>query len=246
MFADLPVPYGAAFVALLAAWAAAYIAGMALGKPNPDRSRRLALPARLAMIGLTLACGVLWLSLAASAPAGRFAALIMLGLAAGAVGDLLLANLFPIRRPEMAGMAAFGVGHIFYLAAMLSLRATLGAEGAGPVLIAATLGIIGGAAGWALLVRNPTGSSTLNTGSLIYGALLTMATAVAAGLAIETGRLAILALGLGLFTASDFLLAQYLVRQRTFPHIRDVVWIVYSAGQMLIAFSIGAALVAAV
>jgi hypothetical protein len=49
-----------------------------------------------------------------------------------------------------------------------------------------------------------------------------------------------LALGL-LFAASDLLLAQHLIRRRGFPYIRDVVWLIYGLGLILIILSIGEA-----
>jgi hypothetical protein len=52
----------------------------------------------------------------------------------------------------------------------------------------------------------------------------------------------ILSVGLVLFTLSDITLAQILIRKAGFPYIRDIVWIVYSSAQTIIAFSIGAAL----
>jgi len=46
--------------------------------------------------------------------------------------------------------------------------------------------------------------------------------------------------GLVLFLISDFLVAQHLIRKRNlFPYMRDAMWLVYSAAQVLIAFSIG-------
>lgn len=238
---DLPSPlYRVVFLALAGVWALAYILGLVLGAPNEDRSRRLARPAKLIMIGVVLACAALWLLATGGRPAS-FGWLILVGLLAGAVGDLLLADFFAVQRPEIAGMAAFGVGHALYLAAALTIRARLGAVGAWPVLLAAGLGAALAAGLWAAFIRNPGGSRALNTGSLVYGLLLGAAAAVGLEVWIETGRMALLAVGLLVFMASDLLLARYLIRREGFPSVRDVVWILYSAAQVMIAFSIGAA-----
>lgn len=230
-------------IALLAVWLAAYVLGMVRGHPNEDRSRRLARPAKLVMIAAALGLGLLWLSVASGSTAALYANLIFLGLLAGAVGDIFLADMIPVKRPEIGGMIAFGIGHLLYFAAILAAAAALDARTSQVVLSA----IAGGALGigvWAGLVRNPGGSRTLNVGSLVYGILLVGVAAAALALWWGTGTMVSLAVGMVLFAISDMMLAQYLIRQRGFPSIRDVVWIIYSSAQVIIAFSIGAAVLA--
>src|SRR5690606_35349530 len=94
---------------------------------------------------------------------------------------------------------------------------------------------------WWAFIRNTQGRRSLNAGSLLYGMLLGATVAVAAAVWAQTGRMALLAVGMLAFLASDLLLARYLIRRQGFASIRDVVWIIYSAAQVLIAFSIGAA-----
>lgn len=240
MFDLLTPTYRTIFIGLAVVWAAAYLLGMLLGKPNEVRSRRLAVPAKLVMIGAVLAYAVLWLVTVRGQTAG-FGWLVLLGLLAGALGDLMLADVFPLRRPIVTAMTTFGAGHILYLIAALTLRAQLGAAGLLPVVIAMVLG--GGivAAIWALFIRNPEGSSTMNTGSLVYGLLLGVTTATAVSAWLQTGQGALFAMGMVVFLISDLMLAFNLIRERGFPYIRDVVWIIYSAAQVMIAFSIGAA-----
>ncbi|HOA25200.1 MAG TPA: lysoplasmalogenase family protein [Aggregatilineales bacterium] len=240
MFDLLPPISRAGLIGLVGVWVLAYIVGMVFGRPNEDRSRRLAVPARLVMIGVVLLAALLWLGVTGGRPAG-YGWLIFLGLAAGAVGDLILADVFNLRRPVIAGMAVFGAGHVLYLSAVLRLRAQLGAGGVLPVVLAAGAGAAVVIVVWALVLRSPAAGRALDVGSLLYGALLGMTTALAALLWLETGRMATLAVGMALFLLSDLLLASYLLRRRGFVSIRDVVWLIYSAGQALIAFSIGAA-----
>lgn len=235
--------YRTIFIGLAVVWAGAYLLGMLFGKPNESRSRRLAVPAKLAMIGVMLAYAVLWLITVRGQTAG-FGWLVMLGLLAGAFGDLMLADILPLRRPVVTAMTVFGAGHILYLIAALTLRAQLGAEGPLPVLIAMIIGAVTVAVVWAVFIRNPEGSSTMNLGSLIYGLLLGATTATAISVWVQTGQGALFAAGMVVFLISDLLLAFNLIRERGFPYIRDVVWIIYSAAQVMIAFSIGAAAVA--
>src|SRR5690606_24629098 len=152
-------------LALAGIWALAYVLGMALGTPNEDRSRRLARPAKLAMIAVTLVYGALWLRAAAGTPAARYGWLIFGGPFAGAAGDLLLADVFPLRRPELPAMAVFGVGHVLYLAAALVAWQLFGGGRGGVVLAAALMAAGAVAAVWWAFIRNPRGSRSLNVGS---------------------------------------------------------------------------------
>lgn len=236
-------PYNIVFSALIVVWAAAFVIGMIRGRPDASVVRRLPVASRVIMIGVTLAvAGIWWLGFAAWSAADHYALWIVLGLTAGAVGDLILADLFPFRRPEIPALIVFGVGHVFYLMAIFSLRSLLGliqtSSVVGALIVSAALMV----AGWALWVRNPHGRRSLNIASLVYGLLLFVTAGLAIETAIEAGAMLPLAVGLTLFAISDVMLAQYLIRQRSFRLIRDIVWIIYSSGQMLIAFSIGAAL----
>jgi uncharacterized membrane protein YhhN len=224
-------------------WLVAFVAGMLLGKPNADRSKRLARWAKLIMIAVTLIVGGMWwIGYARATPAAPFALLVFLGLAACAVGDVLLAGLIPVRRAEILSLVGFGIGHLFFIAGVLRLRQVLGAAGAGPVVLAAGTGAAITAAAWYFLIQNPGGSRVLNIASLLYGMLLGSSVAVAVGLTLETGTLIVMAVGLVLFMVSDFLVAQHLIRKRSlFPYMRDAMWLVYSAAQVLIAIAIGAA-----
>jgi len=237
-----PPPYTAIFAVLLIIWVAAYAVGMWRGRPSADRSRRLPRGSKFVMIAIVLLYGGMWLGLAAGTAALSFAWLILIGLVAGAAGDLLLAGVFPLKRAELLALGVFGVGHLFYIAAALSLRVQLGHGDALPVATAMGIGAVLAVAIWTTLVRHPSGSRTMNIASLIYGVLLLITVAVIALLGMESGSLALLLVGIVLFAVSDLILAQYLIRKRGFPYIRDIVWLIYSTGQMLIAFSIGVAI----
>jgi hypothetical protein len=224
---------------MLALWALAYLVGMRWGVPNADRSRRLARWARLVMIGLVLLAGSLCVA-SGTAGAPVFAWLVLGGLVCGAAGDLILADMIPLRHARLAAMGIFGLGHILYVAGTLSLWGRL-ASTPGLSAVWGTAGALAAVLAWGIVVRSPAAGRALNAGSLVYSMLLGAAAGTALGLTVTTGSMVMLSAGLILFLASDLMLAQYLIRGRGFPYIRDVVWIIYSAGQMLIALSICAA-----
>ena len=241
MFRQLSIEMQVALIGLGVIWIGSFGIGMLLGQPNADRSKRLARWAKLVMIAVTLIIATIWwFSSAQGTSATRFALLICLGLIACAVGDVLLAGLIPVQRAEVLSLVGFGIGHLFFIAGIIEIRSLLNVAGALPVLLAGAVGMITTTVAWWFLIRNPGGSRTLNIASLIYGILLGASVAVAIGLTIETGALIVMPFGLVLFLISDFLVAQHLIRKRNlFPYMRDAMWLVYSAAQVLIAFSIG-------
>jgi len=227
------------FIILIAIWAAAYVVGYLRRVPDAEGDLRIPLWTKLVMIGVTLAvAGIL---VGQDFPNIATAAiLLILGLLFGAIGDLILANVFPLKHPELAAMGAFGIGHGFYIVTILALSSALARMPFIQIMITLGISLIAGAALWRVLVYNPTGKSSLNTGSLIYGLVLVSVVGLAINLWLQTGSFALLAVGIILFAISDVILAQSLIRKQGTPFLRDIVWIIYSGGQMLIAFSVAA------
>lgn len=232
-------------IILVAAWAAAYVFGMLNKREKADGTRRIPLWTKLVMIAVVLGIAALswpW-------PSRKHivlydttaAALLVIGLVADAIGDLVLADVFPLKQSVIPAIGVFGIGHIAYILAVLTLRNYAGLEDVYLLPTAVISGVLA-ILGWRLLVYNPKGSQTLNMGSLIYGILLFVTTGLAVGLSIEARARYLLSAGLVLFTVSDMFLAQSLIRKRSSPLLRDIVWIIYSGGQLLIAFSVGPAL----
>lgn len=240
----LPIlPDGVAWLlpALLIGWAAVYAFGLRTGKPSEDRSRHLPGWARLVMIAIHVAMGMLWLlGSAQGTPASTYALWIMGGLIFGALGDLALGNMLPLgSRAEIAGVGLFAVGHVLYLTAILTLRALLDLPAP---WIAVGASILIGLILWLAMVNNPE-RGVLNWASLPYALLLIALTGLAVDLALRTGGMWRLAGGLLLFAASDLLLAQSLIRRQSFPYLHDLVWLLYGVGQLLIAISVGEAVI---
>ena len=75
-----------------------------------------------------------------------------------------------------------------------------------------------------------------------YDPFLASSAGFATGLALNLSLFIPLALGCALFLLSDLILAAQLFAGLSFPLIGDLVWLTYGPAQMLIVYSIGAAL----
>jgi len=168
-----------------------------------------------------------------------YSLLIAIGMTLGWFGDLFMAELLPLRDHVMGGIASFGLGHIAYIAAILSLTPQVQWAVAGIALLV-------GLAGWyAVVFRGGKDAMLLRWAALPYALLLATTAGVATGLAIQMPVFLPLALGAALFLASDLLVAGRHFGRIRFPHIGDAVWLTYGPAQMLIVYAVNSALVAA-
>jgi hypothetical protein len=248
LFPNIPAPYSTIFAALTTVWMLAFVLGLVVGKPNEDRTRRLPIGAKIVMLAVMIVIGgVGWLIITRGTGAEPYARWIVAGLVVGALGDLVLADVFPqIKQPLLASMGIFAVGHILYLLAIFYLRSQL----YGPLditgwlsaLIVAIPALFAAALLWEFTTHNPAGDPAVNRASFFYGLLLILVVVFAAYLPIRSQVMVRLGIGAVLFAISDMLLSQVMVKQRGFRGIHDVVWLLYSTGQLLIALSIGEAL----
>lgn len=243
MFPGVPPPYSTVFMVVVGLWALAFVGGLIVGQWNPERTRRLPVWTKLVMIAAVLVIGgIEWLVLARGAAAEPYARWIFLGLLVGALGDLVLADVFPIEHPLIPGMGLFAVGHIFYLLAIFYLRGILYPGGFVSIALIVIPSLFAAALLWEFLVHNPQGSPQLNTAAFFYAMLITVTTVFAAYFPVRSQIMFLLGTGMVLFLISDMLLSQAAIRHKGFTAIHDIVWIVYSTGQLLIALSIGEAL----
>jgi len=170
-----------------------------------------------------------------------FGVLIAMGMTLGFVGDLLMARVFPLRRYLLAGMAAFGLGHVAYIAAALSLGNTAGLNAAGPRFGAWIVWLAIGGFGWLLVVfRNrkaTAANAVLPWVALPYALLLASTAGFATGLALQARRFVPFAVGAALFLFSDLILAGRLFGGLRFRRLDDIIWLTYGPGQMSIVFS---------
>lgn len=242
-----PLPYQPALARLLYALFVAVpmllVGGLIFGKLNQEQTGRLPLALRMSLSTLLVVAALLgWQWGARGTPAQTFAALIFLGMAAGSVGDLIMARLIPVPHRLIFGMIEFAIGHLFYIAAFAYLALRLGLTRTWICILVLLPMLVFCLWAWRTYVRKPDGSKTINSGSLVYGLLIGVMTALAVSLAVQQPALISLAAGALLFLASDFILGNWQVRGHAWRSVNDVIWVAYVSGQLLIVYSVAAAL----
>ncbi len=242
-----PFPFASGVSAALCLLAGLILAllgsGLALCKPNVDRTVRLPRSLRMTLSALlVVGAAVAWLLGARGTPAGLYALFILLGMFAGFVGDLIMARLIPVPGRLICGMATFGAGHLWYSAAFALLVVQLGLRWV-PVhlLFTVSLLLFNGWVWWNH-IRKPGGSRAVNLGSLLYAIVITVMTALALSLAVQNRHLVGLGCGALLFLASDLMLGNWQVRGHVWSSVNDAIWTTYVLGQLLIVYSIAGAL----
>jgi hypothetical protein len=217
--------------------------GLAFGKLNQEGTCHLPRPLRMSLTAiLVLAAFLGWQSGARGTPVQLYAALILMGMTAGFVGDLILAELISVPNRLIFGIIAFGVGHVFYIAAFLCLRLQFGLGGTWSQLIVLAATLVFCLWAWRTYVHKSGGSKAINVGSLVYGLLIGIMTSLAIGLAVQQTRLISLAVGAVLFLISDFILGNWQVRGHVWKACNDAIWTAYASGQLLIVYSVAAVL----
>ncbi|MCB8943891.1 MAG: lysoplasmalogenase [Ardenticatenaceae bacterium] len=171
---------------------------------------------------------------------GNFSLLLALGMTLGFVGDLWLAGVLPFGRSVIGGIVAFGIGHIFYISAILTFanQHKLNAPGARWLALAGWLLI--GLIGWYVVVFRGQEVTMLHWAALPYALLLASTAGLATGLALQSSHFVPMALGAALFLLSDLILAGELFSGLQFPLIGDVIWLTYGPGQALIVYAASA------
>jgi hypothetical protein len=223
-------------------WAGLLFGGLVFGKPQPGRQGQMPMWTRLASSLALVVAGWVWAAAAGDGAAGGFARLIAAGMTFGLLGDLCMAKLLPVSPHVLWGMAAFGLGHVAYIAALLGFGDARGLNAAGPRLAAWLAWLIISAGAWYFVVFRGQRPTVLHWAALPYSLLLASTAGFATGLALQQPAFVPLAVGAALFLISDLILAARLFAGRSFPCIDDIIWLAYGPGQMLIVYSIGAGL----
>ncbi len=187
--------------------------------------------------GLASICFV-WIGLQAymGVCGDSYSRMVLLGLAFGALGDILLNLRFVFesigQKIFLAGIAAFFTGHILYLVALIPFSQNLWlCLGLGAVAAAALL--------WVIFSRLQVKPAFKIFGIFYIGAIVMM-TAVAIGNYVAwqtTGRL-LYVIGAVLFTISDVVLIFNTFGSESRFSMRITNLSCYYAGQLLIAFSL--------
>jgi hypothetical protein len=218
---------------LILLWTVFLFGGWLWGK-DLQRYRRMPVWTRMASSAVLVLLGWYGFLLAPVGEVAIFARLIALGMTFGLVGDLFMAGLLPSPSRVLGGIAAFGVGHLAYIAAIVGYRPVLWWVLALGLLAAAGLF-------YAVFLRNKKRSPLL-WAALIYSLLLASTAALGVSLALQLPLFAVLAVGGLFFFASDLILALELFNHTRFPWLGDWVWLTYGPGQALIVLSIWSAL----
>ena len=229
---------------LLAIWAALLVGGFAFGWRGKTPERRMPTWTRIGSSLALVVAGGDWYLFTRTSRAGGETLLIALGMALGFVGDLALAAVLPLRQPVVVGMAAFGLGHIAYIFALVRFGNDAGLAAAWPRYSALGVWLFVGLVGWYLMVARGRSLTPLRWAALPYALLLAGTAGVAAGLSLQTGAFLPTALGGALFLASDLILAGQLFGELTFPLIGDVIWLTYGPAQALLVYGTDAAILA--
>jgi hypothetical protein len=246
MFIILPQLWQRAWlIGLLILWAALLFGGFLFGPA--EASRRMPTWTRMASSAVLVVAAFSWYFFSRGTPAAGYALLIAVGMTFGFLGDLFLAGLLPGGRNVIGGIASFGLGHTFYIAALLRFAAASGLVAPGARWGALAAALLVGLVGWYLVVYRGATAGGGEPGvvhwiALPYALLLATTAGLAAGLALQDGRFAPLALGAALFLLSDLILAGDMFSGLSFPLIGDVIWLTYGPAQMLIVYSVGAVL----
>ena len=230
----------ALLLGLLVLWAIFLFGGFLFGKRNAEGTRRMP---TYAHASLTLVVAAwFWYAFTRETSVSGYALLIAVGMTLGFLGDLFLAPVFPIAQPVLAGIAAFGLGHVAYLVALVTFANARGLNAPGPRWIALAIWLLIGAAGWYLVVfrgRKPPSSTGPRYPTHYY---LRASRAWRQDWRCNPRSSSHWRVGAALFLLSDLILAGELFAGLSFPLIGDVIWLTYGPAQALIVYSVASAL----
>lgn len=220
-------------IGLLIVWAIFLFGGFVFGKG----ARRMPAWTRMTSSAVLVAAAWSWFVI----NQGSFSLLLALGMTLGFVGDLWLAGVLPFGRSVIGGIVAFGIGHIFYISAILHFGNQNGLNAPIPRWSALVIWLLVGLVGWYLIVFRRQEVTILHWAALPYALLLASTAGLATGLALQSTYFVPLAIGAALFLLSDLILAGELFSGLQFPLIGDVIWLTYGPGQALIVYASGVA-----
>ncbi len=221
-------------------WAILLFGGFIFGRES--ETHRIPVRARMGSSAALALAGWSWFLISPDNAARPYALFIAIGMSSGFAGDLALSGLFPSGRNVMGGMAAFGLGHVFYIAAILRYSIQTGLNDPAARWGTLIVWLIIAAIAWYFVVFRGQAAGKLRWAALPYALLLAATAGFAAGLALQSSRFIGLAIGAALFLFSDLVLAGELFGGLKFKSIGDVVWLAYGPGQMLIVYSVSAAI----
>lgn len=238
-FDQMPGLPRAALIGLLALWAGLLYGGFFFGTYRPDTLHRMPRWARLSASFVLVMVAWLLMLTWQSPYRMHYARWLALGMTFGFIGDLFMAKLL-IRSALYLpfGMGAFAVGHLCYLAGMMqALRAVDMPIWTGRFVGITATWLMIGLIGWYITVYRGQSAGGMLYAALGYGLLLCATAAFAMNLSLQKTAFIGLFVGTLLFLMSDLVLSMRLFSGARWSHLGDVVWLLYSTGQMLIVTS---------
>jgi hypothetical protein len=164
--------------------------------------------------------------------------LVALGMTLGFYGDSHVGDRFwwpPFPHKIVGGIVFYGLGHLAYVAACVSIRRRAGLE-AGlrwwlPILVWQLIAL----AGWAAVALTSDEEPGLRAPTLLYTLLVAATPGFSSALAVQQPAFRAMALGGALFLVSDILLA-WQPFHGSFTAIDELTWVNYGGGEMLIVY----------
>ena len=222
------------------AWAVLLFGGFLLGT-EADVAQRMPVWTRMGSSLALVALAWSWFVFGRRGPTGRFALLLAAGMTCGLVGDLVLAGLLPGGENVLAGIAAFGLGHVCYIVAAVGWSRRSGLDDRTIRWVSLVVWWAIGLVGWYFVVFRGQEATALHWAALPYALLLASTAGMATSLAVQDRAYVPFAIGGALFLLSDLILAAELFNDAEFRLMGDVIWFTYGVGQMLIVMAAGAA-----
>lgn len=168
-----------------------------------------------------------------------YGAIIVIGLVCGLIGDVLLNLRLTLEAPKSnqvfaAGVVAFVLGHLLYIAALLMQGAS--------IWIWLLITVVIAAISVPLFMRDITAPSAgLRAFGIVYLIIVIAMFGAATSLTITTGGEPLadtFAVGAALFMVSDFMMIYHFFGPRKIPALRTANLLCYYVGQLLIALTI--------
>ena len=225
-----------AMIALLLLWASLLVGGFIFGRYDEVKKRRMPRWTCLASSFVLVVCGWLWFAISRDFELNQLALWFAIGMTFGFVGDLFMAQIFPMKNYVLGGIGAFGLGHIAYIAGMTVTVNPL--DMVYPRWDALLVWWLIALVGWYFVVYFRSQPTILHYAALPYSILLASTAGIATGLFLEDSAFLLIAIGAALFLLSDLILAAGLFERLQFPLLGDMVWLTYAPGQMLIVCAI--------
>ncbi|HEY53372.1 MAG TPA: hypothetical protein G4N94_07945, partial [Caldilineae bacterium] len=151
---------------LLILWAMLLFGGFAFGSDPEKRYRRMPVWTRMASSATLVLAAWSWWLFVQHTGAGNYALLIAVGMSFGFLGDLAMAKLLPIRNRVAGGIASFGIGHLFYIAALVGFGNLVGLDDAGARWGSVAVWWLLGLVGWWLIVYRGQDATPLHWAAL--------------------------------------------------------------------------------